>query len=442
MKFLNTSRWKYPGLILLLALAVFACKDEDNELGLDIQPPNDKLNVLITDTTTVVAYSQLVDSVRSDETSVSLFGSTYDPVFGRSTASFYSQFRLSKTSHSFGDNPVVDSLVLTLVYDGQYGDSTAELTMKVYEMDEKIYSDSNYYSNQAINIKPTLLAQKYFVPNFKDSVAVMGDTIIPHLRVNLGQLSTELIDKLLSAPSDTMETNDSFQNYFYGLKIAAEPVGGEGQIIYFDLLANLSSMTMYYRNDEEDSLAYVYTINSNCARFGSIQHDYTLADPFFKAQVLDKDTSLGKNQLYVQSMGGVKTFLRFPYIKNYYADGKVAVNEARLFLSCSESDPLYSAAKTLVLVLKKDTNYVFTEDQQESAEYFGGSYNKNDNGYWFRITMTVQDLMRMNDPDYGMEIYVSGGAVNAQRSVLHGTSPVVPAFAENRLRLVLTYTRL
>jgi hypothetical protein len=425
-----------------MAFFVFSCKEDDNELGLNIQPPNDKLNVVYTDTTTVIAYSQLVDSIRSDETSVSMLGSLQDPVFGRTTNSFYTQLRLSKSSYSFGENPVADSLVLTLVYDGQYGDSTSEVSLKVYEMAEKIYADSNYYSNQNFEVYSTLLAQKIFIPNYKDSVPVLGDTLIPHLRINLGELTPELVDKLLNIPADSMETNDAFQNYFHGLKVQAEPIGNPGQIIYFDLMESLSCMTLYYHNDEKDSLAFVYTINSNCARVEHFEHDYTLADPTFKAQVIDKDTTLGKNFVYIQSLGGVKTFLRFPYIKNYFNDGKIAVNEARLFLNCAGPEELFSPGKNLVLVEKTDTGFAYTDDQQEGADYFGGKYDEDDNGYWFRISMTVQQLMKSNDPDYGMEVYISGGSVNAQRSVLVGTNPAIQAFSEKRMKLVLTYTKI
>ncbi len=426
-----------------MAFVLFSCKKEDNNLGLNIQPPGDKLNVIYSDTTSVVAYSQFTDSIRTDETSVSLFGSMVDPVFGKSTASFYTQFRLSQSSFSFGENPVADSLILSLLYDGQYGDSLSPLTLRVYEMDSQINIDSNYYSSSSVSLKSTLLAEKTFIPNFTDSVIVGTDTLVPHLRVNLGELSSELINKLFEAPADSMETNDSFQNYFYGLYVTAEPVSSQGQIIYFDLVNTLSAMTLYYRNDTDDSLSYAYVINSNCARFQHYDHDYSLADAAFKSQVMEKDTSLGQQVCYIQAMGGVKTFLRFPYIKNYYADGKIALNEARLFLKCSETDPVLSPGKNLILVVKDDsTGYVISEDQQEGTDFFGGAYDKNAHGYWFRITMTVQDLMRSEDPDYGLEIYMSGGAVNANRVLLAGTDPQAPGIPEDRIRLVLTYTRL
>jgi hypothetical protein len=435
--------WFSAGLFLITALLFTTCKKENNDLGLEIQPPSDKLNVFSTDTTSVIAYSQIVDSVKTDETSVSLLGSILDPIFGKSTASFFTQLRLSQSAVSFGTNPVLDSLILSLKYKGYYGDTNAVMTIRVFELAEQIQLDSQYYSQQSVAIKETLLGQKTFTPDFTNDMILGEDTLAPHLRVNLGTLTSELANKLFNAPADSMANNGSFLNYFYGLYVTAEPANSDGVIIYLDLLSSLSEMTLYYHNDTEDSLSFEYLINSNCARFGNYSHDYSLGSPAFKTQAIDKDTTLGKSICYVQALGGVKTFVRFPSIKNYYSNGKIAVNEARLFLSCYEPDPGLEVASTLVLVKRKaEGGYTITNDQLEGANYFGGYYDKDNHGYWFRITSTIQELMRSSDPDYGLEIYVSGGAVNAQRVLLNGTSPQLPSAPEDRMKLIITYTTL
>jgi len=288
-----------------------------------------------------------------------------------------------------------------------------------------------------------LLAQKTFTPDLSGNVVVGEDTLDPHLRINLNSLTNELAFKLLNAPADSMADNTSFLNYLYGLYVTAEPANGGGSILYFNLLSTLSEMTIYYHNATGDSLKFEYLINSNCARFGNFTHDYSLGDPAFKAQVIDKDTTLGKNICYVQALGGVKTFVRFPHIKNYYSNGKIAVNEARLFVYAYEPDAELDIASTLVLVARDaDSGYTITEDQLEGTDYFGGVYDEDHHGYWFRITSTVQDLMRSAEPDYGFEIYISGGAVNAQRVLLSGTDPQLPIVPEDRIKLVITYTPL
>lgn len=432
--------WLPAGLFLFLILFLTNCNDDNNSLGLDLQPPNDRLNLASSDTTKVVTYTEVVDSIKTDETSMSLLGSMLDPVFGLSTVSFYTQVRLSQSAYSFGTNPLPDSLVLMLDYDGFYGDSTAPLTVKVWELDEQLLIDSVYYSNQSKAVKPTLLAEKTFVPDYADSVAVMGDTLAPHLRINLTDITAALALKLLQAPADSMTSNTSFLNYFYGLYVTAEPVSGGGQIMYINLTSSLSNLVLYYNNSENDSLKFNYLINSNCARFGHFDHDYSLGSPEFISQVIDKDTTLGNNRCYVQSLGGIKTFLRFPEITNYYANGEIAVNEARLFLSCAETEPLLDPATQLIMVARNEEgSYDILNDQVIGEGYFGGYYDEDLNGYWFRITSTVQDLMRETFTDYGFEIYVTGGSVNAERVILMGANP---SEIENRMKLVITYTKL
>jgi len=119
------------------------------------------------------------------------------------------------------------------------------------------------------------------------------------------------------------------------------------------------------------------------------------------------------------------------------------VNEARLFLYADEPDAELDVASMLVVVNRDaDSGYTITQDQLQGAIYFGGFYDKNQQGYWFRLTSTIQELMRSADPDYGLEIYISGGAVNAQRILLSGTSPQLPVAPEDRMKLIITYTTL
>jgi len=440
---LRKINWFIAGLFLLSAFLFTNCKDDNNELGLDLQPPGDKLGVHSDDTSTVIAYSKLVDSVKTDETSQSLLGSMVDPVFGRSTASFYTQFRLSTTAHDFGTTPFPDSLVLALDYNGFYGDSNAAITVKVYELAEKILVDTVYYSNQTLETKTLLLGEKTFVPDYSSKVVIGEDTLAPHLRIRLSDITQNLAIRLLTAPPDSMDNNTSFLNYFYGLYVTAEHATSGGQIMYLDLLSTLSEMQLYYHNASEDSLQFDYLINSNCGRFGSFTHDYSLGDPNFRAQVFENDTALGNELCYIQALAGVKTFVRFPNIKNYYANGPVAVNEARFFLSCNEDKPSYEGATQLVMVKRTaDSSYTILDDQLDGAGFFGGYYDDSLNGYWFRITSTIQELMRTEDPDYGYEIYLSGGAVNAERVLLDGTLPSSPVPIEDRMKLVVTYTKI
>jgi hypothetical protein len=430
-------------LILVGTIFFSACEKENKNIGIDVQPPNDRLGVVKTDTITIDAYSRRVDSVRTDETSSSLLGSIMDPIFGATTANIYTQFRLSQTATTFGENPVLDSLVLTLDYRNLYGDTNAILTLEIYEMSEKIHIDSSYYSNVSVDYYPTLIASKTFNPNLKDSIVIGPDTLKPHLRVNLSQTNPEFAQKLLSATEENLNTQDDFQDYFYGLYLKVQEVNSGGGIIYINLLSTLSEMVLFYSNDEEDSLAFPFIISGNAAYFGEFKHNYSVAQPIFRSQVIDGDTSNGRNTLYVQAMGGVKTFIRFPHLRNLITDGTVAINEARLFINLQEEEPLYNPAQSLVLVKSDgEGGYFILDDQLEGQDYFGGIYDSGSQGYWFRITRSIQKILESAEPDYGFELFITGGSILAERSILTGYDPDPPVPAGDRMKLVITYTKV
>src|SRR5690606_22252942 len=101
--------------IALFILA--ACKKDETEIGSDLQ--GEGLDVIKTDTFTLRTYTQVLDSMQSDETAINLLGYYADPVFGSVDCGIVSQFRLSSSSPSFSGQPgdvIVDSVVLSLAY--------------------------------------------------------------------------------------------------------------------------------------------------------------------------------------------------------------------------------------------------------------------------------------------------------------------------------------
>ncbi|MFN7013651.1 MAG: DUF4270 family protein, partial [Bacteroidia bacterium] len=155
------------------------------------------------------------------------------------------------------------------------------------------------------------------------------------------------------------------------------------------------------------------------------------------------DSSIGKQKVYIQSMGGVKTKVYFPYFKNIAANGNVIINQAELVLSVNEDESVtnqYSPHNRLTLAAAREdgTNAIII-DQLESEIYFGGNYNTTTKEYRFNITRHMQRLINGQvTEDYGLFILPSGGAVNANRTVLHGSDKEHP----KHIKLILTYTKL
>jgi hypothetical protein len=431
-------------IVIISISFLFSCEEPDI-IGLEVQPSNDKLNVQFTDTNTLTTYSVREDSIRTDETQYNLLGTFIDPVFGQTYASIYTQFRLSSDNVDFGANPVLDSLILTLDYEDFYGsilkyDGLQKI--KIYELAQDIYKDSSYYSNKNKSYSTTELANLTFLPDFEDSITIDSERYAPHLRIKLDNSLGQIF--LDASGTDVLSDNDQthFLDFFKGLYITTEQVGvSKGAILYFDLLSTLSKMTLYYKNDENDSLKYDFLINEHCARFNNFNHyDYYDADPVLKQQIIDTNITLGDSILYLQAMGGIKTKIMFPNMQIWDNYGIIAVNKAELIIKVNETTDasLYEPPTKLSLVrINEQGENTFLLDQFEGEEYFGGSYNSARKEYRFVISRYIQDLINKTKTDYGLYLMISGSSVKANRAVLNGSK-----YSSNNIRLLLTYTKL
>lgn len=434
-------------VVLLFVLIISACKKDPYEVGVDLLPATDTLNLQQSDTASLIAYSELQDSIRTDKTSTFLLGSILDPVFGISTASFYSQFRFVKESYDFGENPVLDSVVLALQYYGIYGDSNTYQTVRVYEVSQILDAEKSYYSNQSAGIYPVMLASKTFRPAIHDSVRVYTKKTVPHLRINLNQYSNYFGNKIISTPASILADNNNFVEYMRGLYIESAPTSYSGALIQFKPVSAYSKIIVYYHNTSVgDSLSCELVITTASARFNHIDHhQYLDANPDFKQQVLNHDTTLGKTRLYLQGLGGVRIKVRLPFLSDFSKKGAIAVNNALLVLKNITADTSLAPPPGLTLMQIDSTgNYSFLIDENEGPEYFGGTYNRTARTYSFRITRHVQQILLGKTKNKDLLITVNNpikSLLDPNRIVINGTQPVLPSIPADRLQFQMIYTR-
>ena len=443
MRINKFNSWNYFFILTILVFVSFsACKKDLEKIGLGLQPEQDNLNAKFCDTTTVIAYSVLVDSVNTTGLTSNLLGSIIDPVFGLSTASIYTQFWLSTAAPDFGDNPVLDSLVLFLSTEGAYGDTNTQQTIRIFELDEAMKFDTAYYSNQEIANTGIELANYTYCPKPNTKVVVGEDTLAPHISINMSDFSTELGEKLLNADSTDLASNTDFVDFFKGLYITVDDVASDGAIVFFKL--TFSKMTLYYQNDEEDSLSYNIVVSTYSARFNHYEHnDYLDASPAFQYQVLYGGTGLGENILYLQPMAGVKTKITFPYLQDWLDSGNIFINQARLWVKPAETELESDLPSTLALIkINEEGEGRFITDQYEGESYFGGYYDSTYSGYNFRISRYIQTLLTDNIEENELNLLISGSATKVNRLLINGTDPSDPVPYSDRLKLELIYTRI
>ena len=426
----------------LVIAAVASCSKKPDTIGLDLLDEN-KPFVGKDTTFTIYAYSSIEDSVISDETSVNLLGSLYSETFGRSNTSIYTQVRISSLNPDWGSNPVADSVIFTLVYDGYYGNLETEQTVRAYRILEDLERDSSYWSNVSFETETTELGMLTFFPDLDDILVVdtgggISDSsyINAELRIPFDDSFAEYMFNL-----DTSHTSSSeaFLEEFKGVYLRADDVNaaGDGAILYFDLLDDRSNLTIYYKNDSADSLRFRYFINLNNARVGRYEHEYLLGSQDFIAQVLNGDTTLGAEKLYLQGNGGVKTDIFLPGVIDWANANQKVINEAKLIINLAqEYDEDHIPSTSLILFKNtEDGSFDFVPDQLEGENYFGGAYNEASNSYFFRISMHLQDLLA-GEKDLGLGLFPTAKSIKATQMELFGTNLSEP----RRMQLQVIYT--
>ena len=377
-------------LILFFTIIIFlsAC-DESSELGLEVQPNSDKIEIFNNSLTqsgqlpSFILTTESVDSLRSDEPSSLLLGSIDDPIFGENISSFLTQISLSQSNIDLGSNPIVDSVVLSYSYSGYYGDLTSLNNIQVNYSDEKIYKDSIYYSNQDFSNFFTgsqdLLLDFTISPDSSSS---------PLLSMSL---DNSIGQQILDLGNSNMADNQTFQENFGSFWISEMSLNSNG-VVYLNASGSNSSFTVYYHNDDNDSLELTFVLDGESARVN-----------LFNEKPLS-NLLVNESRSYIQSMAGFQTKIELQNIN--YIDSILsnkAINQVTLSFNVIE-DGIYSPHQNLSLVrVDSSGNNIFLKDLTvEGASHFGGELDNN--SYEFNITRFFSNYL-INDTTLMNYIY-------------------------------------
>ena len=431
-------------MIGLLALAFASCKKSPETIGNDLISDSDYIGVYHTDTVEIMCHSYF-DSVSTKNTSYALLGSMKDPVFGNSEAGFYSQFRLSLAGQSFGNDPVLDSLVLQLSLANYYGDTTVFQTAHVYELMDTLSRNSSYYNHSSVEYNPIDYANGYqFRPRPRTSMNVMGTDTVRHAILRI-PLSDDLGEYLMNLDSVAYIQPDFFKNSFKGLFVTCEPVNLPGAITSINLTDNTNTLLQLYYHSAatpEKPMRYDYYVSSSEVYFNHIDHDYTQGSAEFVDQLIDGNVGAGQQTVYLQTMGGVRTRISMPNLE-HWADSLegsyIVVNEAKLILPVAESsvDSVFRLpSKYVLLGFNDDSTTYLLPDYYEGDNYFGGTYSSSEQAVVFRISEYLQSIISGKKENHGMSFGINGAGYNAYRMILNG--PESPQ--ANKMRLEVTYS--
>ena len=270
---------------LCITLIISACQEDYAEIGTDII--NDQIINIQNQTYPIRTYSKRVLPFQSNTLPGHLIGHYFDPNFGSTTAHFLGQLTPGIFEPTFGDNTVLDSVVLTIPYfskiedetysiDSLYGNGPIKLSIykndfflrnfdPASDLDESqlYFSNGSMGNSESLNFNQLegqlLYTNEEFIPSNQEIILVTRDddgeiltseTLSPSLRIKLeNNLPESFWETLIfeKEGSEELSSANNFYNYFRGLYFKAEQVNAEsGSIFQMNFNSNDAHLKLYY----------------------------------------------------------------------------------------------------------------------------------------------------------------------------------------------------
>jgi hypothetical protein len=405
------------------------CKEDSNILGRDILPSGDDLLVKIDSSVVISAYTITGKHIITTANNYYPIGSLRDSIFGFSTAGIVAQFApVSLLPPSSIIN--IDSMILTLGKTSAYGDSLTSQTVRVYEMNEKLYWDSSYYSDYNISGKyfPTELGSANFAPK---------DTVI---RISL--TNYDYINQFIGQPDSVFEKEVNFLNVFKGYYIKPDSVSQGGGFASISSKSVNTRLDMYYNGGSTGGASSLYTMyfDSYTAKFNVYNHYYTGFPVSKNLNVQGSNDSV----LFVEGLAGVSIRLSFPQLNTFLQSKtkKYAINKASLIvpvenLALGNVPESNYPVRLMLFQLKNNGDYNYVYDFKINEAYFNGTYNKAKKAFVFNIGLHLQSYLsgKIENSDLILVSYSSNES--PKRAVLGGAGGI-----KSKIKLMVTYTEL
>jgi len=345
----------------------------------------------------VIAYTNPLHPVQTNNLPINLLGVYNDPVYGQTTASVVTQLRSSLIDPDFGEGVVLDSVVLSIPYfssaieltdqgetiyelDSVFGDSPIKLSiyesnyfLRDFDPSSSINESQMYYSNQTTGTSPigdaqlegTLIHEiPSFIPDPRQIILKNEDGDItgrsaPALRISFTS-SEDLVywqEKIIDKSGEPELSNvNNFNDYFRGIYFKAEddPMG-TGSLSLLNLAPSTANITLYYTRDNTlstgDPVQSTYVLNFTGNRVNFLSNDFVFPEG---------DEEFGDEKLYLKGGEGSSAIVKLFDGEN--VDEDVLVNSfeefKNEFVEVDENGKFIRSKKLI-----NEANLVFYVDQ-------------------------------------------------------------------------------
>ena len=289
-------------LSVFFIIFIYSCDKDFTSIDSDVISAENAINFNTSSVDYPIVASNLrLNPVKSNNLPSFMLGYNNNPFYGESKASFLGQVVPAEFSPSFGENVVLDSVVLTIPYysrgveTSEEGDISYEIdsvygntATKLYVYKSNFYlrdfnpsgdfSDSqNYYSNGALSnsesinqaeIEAELLYESGilgdgsddFIPSSEridlTSLDSLGETyvsssIAPAIRLKLNNPNDNFWQSLFFENEGNPEliNPNTFKEFFRGLYIKADGVNSDGSMMLLNFASSNTKLTIHYTSE-------------------------------------------------------------------------------------------------------------------------------------------------------------------------------------------------
>ena len=330
-------------VLLFVLLLSNSCEDDFTTLGSDFVNGLELPEPYVVKN--LATYSDNILSVQSNTLNNYLLGQFSDPVFGNTEVSILTQLELQNTSPDFGQDPVLDSVVLTLPLfsqlidtdtyqlDSIFGDGGFKIS--IFESNQFLSDidpgENGDFENQQIYYSDQL---NEFENNIETTPLFISEVIVPsdltETQILFDQLDATTIDTLrvsprirLKLPNDFFQerildnqnsvnlvSQSSFKNFLRGLFIKTQEPTDNGTLVNFDLSNQDANITLYYKSlrpppsleieNDDDLIETFNKFNLNFA--GNTINFYDNSNTL---DLSNQDTINGEENLFIKGGEGI-----------------------------------------------------------------------------------------------------------------------------------------
>jgi Domain of unknown function (DUF4270) len=455
---------------IIIVLIFLSCKNKEFS-NIDNPVEEDKIagtRVVFND---IGGYTIEEDSLEGKGLSSVYLGSIYDPIFGRTDASFYMNFEIDggQSNVSLGVNPKIDSMVLYLKYStSTYLDTAQVLKITVNELNEKVSVQTKFNTKTKLNVlAPNLVMKADSVFDTKRRRVVdAADTITGYLKIKLDTSTWTRIQGSLAS-------TDALQSSFKGLYITTETSlfnNGKGVMATLNVADARSALVCFYHRKDSVSIKGKLLLTSKTAssltfnRYSPVYIPGNLGMPGKSVDLSNSlDSSKVNKKLFLHGFGAYAAKLN---LSGYTPNNNLSFLNNPTTLAAKYFDSIRNiggqiAINRALILLKPDASYFSTDYKRPlslfltgidtagkivllqetildiSGNFLNGTFDDIKNAYVFNITQTMQKLVERKLKLKGLRVSVGAGNRSPYRVVLD-----LDKNSATKPELEIYYTRL